>query len=227
MVKVSQIADTEVWLQYRLGKITGSKAKYVKPLSRGADRTPQGFWQLLAEKLAIKQDGELDMDRGHRLQGSALAELAKRHELDIDTDCGMWISDEDEDMAVSPDGAEKADVPTWAAEVKCFSSANHLRYTIKDRAARKNKDYNPFDSVPNDAKNAHREQILQYFVVNEALKTLYFVLYDDRIGLDNLVFHVIEIHRKDIAELVDAQKQQQIDILRQVNELIAQLAKEE
>ena len=226
IVKLSQTSDTEAWLQARLGKITGSKARKVKPLSRGADRTPQGFWQLLAEKLAQVEDGETDIDRGHRLQGVALAELAKRYKLDVDTDCGMWISDDDEDIAVSPDGAEKSDKPTWAAETKCFSSANHLKFVIKDRQARKEKDYNPIDSVPNDAYNAHREQVIQYFVVNENLKTLYFVLYDDRIGLDHLVFHAVVISRSDIADEINAQKEQQVDVLRQVNELIAQLAKE-
>lgn len=226
IVKISQTTETDAWLQFRLGKITGSKSKYIKPLSRGTDRTPQGFWQLLAEKVCIKPDGEPDMNRGQRLQEQALKELAERHNLEIDTDCGMWLSDDDEDIAVSPDGAEKGDSPTWAAEAKCLSSPNHLKTIVKDRVARKSEDYKPIDSIPNDAKNAFRDQVVQYFVVNDKLQTLYFVLYDDRVGIDSLVYHDIKIQRNDIVDLITAQKDQQINVLKEVNALIARLVKE-
>lgn len=226
VIKLGQQNDREAWLEFRLGKITGTKAKIVKPLMRGADRTPQGFWQLLAERLCVQPDGEPVMDRGQRLENEALQALASKLNLDIDLDPGIWVSDLNEAIAYSPDGAEKKDIPTWAAEAKCLSSANHLKYVIKDRIAKKGENYTPIDSIPNDSKNAYKEQVVQAFVVNDQLETLYFVLHDDRVAIDHLVTHVIEIKRQDIAGFIEDQTKQQTDVLQQVNELIESLVKE-
>ena len=226
VIKLSQQQDREAWLDLRRGKVTGSKAKAVKPLSRGADRTPQGFWTLLAEKVCIKQDGEPDMDRGSRLENDALQILADTIKQDIDLDPGMWVSDLEEDMAVSPDGAEKADIPTWAAEAKCLSSANHLKYIIKDMAARKADNYRPINSIPSESKCAFKEQVIQYFVTNEKLEKLYFVLHDDRVALDKYVTYIIEIKREGILDEIEAQRESQVNLLKEVKALIQELAKE-
>lgn len=224
VIKIEQ--NTEEWLQFRLGKISGTKSKTVKPLSRGEDRTPQGIWQLLAEKVADNSGGESPIERGHRLEKEALTELATRLELDIDLEPGVWVSDLDEDIILSPDGAERADIPTWAAEAKCLSSANHLKYIVKDLVAKQSDAYNPINSIPNDYKDSFKEQVIDYFVVNEALKTLYFVLYDDRISpeLGDWQFYLITVHRKDVSGLIKDQQQEQIDALAMVNYLIATLA---
>lgn len=223
IVKIDQ--NTDEWLEFRLGKITGSKAKSVIPLSRGADRTPQGFWIMLAEKIAMKSDGEKDIDRGHRLENEAIDRLSEVTGLPFEKDAGMWLSDIDDDIAISPDGAQPAtdQLPTYAAEAKCLSSANHLKYVIKDRLARSKDGYQAINSIPNEHTSQYREQIIQYFVVNEALQTLYFILFDDRIGVDSLVFHIIEIKRGEIEDLVEAQKQQQIETLKELNKLISEL----
>lgn len=223
IIQIDQDNDTEAWLHYRLGKVTGTKVKTIKPLSRGADRTPQGFWQILAEKICIKPDGEPDMDRGHRLQGDALKRFSEVYGLEVETNCGVWESDFDEDVMVSPDGCEKSSNPTWAVEVKCLASANHLKYTVKDLRARSSDTYQAIDLIPDNAQQSFREQIIQYFVVNENLETVYFVLYDDRVGIDSLVFHCIEIDREDVEGLVMAQKDMQINVLTEINKLIAEL----
>lgn len=185
-----------------------------------------GFWTMLAEKVAIQADGEPDMQRGSRLENAALQRLADEAGLDIDLDPGMWLSDDDEDIAISPDSAEKSDRPTWAAEAKCLSSANHLKYMIRDIRARGSVGYRAIDYIPNERSCSFREQVVQYFVVNEDLKTLYFVLYDDRIGIDKFVMHVIVIKREDILEEIEKQKQFQLDILNDINQLILALAEE-
>jgi len=226
IIRLSQSKDREAWLDFRRGRISGTKVKIVKPLARGKDRTPMGFWQLLAEKIAIASDGEPDMDRGHRLEDEALTKTAEKYGLDMDLDPGVWVSDENEDIIFSPDGCEKSDRPTWVAEAKCLSSANHLKYVIKDMRARKQDDYNPIDSVPNDAKSSYREQAIDGFVVNENLETLYFTLYDDRIALDKYMHHVIVIKRSDILEEIEAQRQMQVETLIEVNKLIAELTEE-
>lgn len=223
VIKLSQTYDREAWLQMRIGKITGSKSKQLKPLSRGADRTPQGFWYLLAEKLAVAPDGEKDIDRGQRLENEALAATAVRLGIVLDLDPGMWVSDENEDIAISPDAAEDSVTPTFAAEVKCLSSANHLKHVIKDLRARGKDDYRPIDQIPDDSKSAYREQVVQYFVVNEKLQRLYFVLYDDRIALDKYMHHVIVIERSQIEDEIAEQKRTQLETLAEISNLIEEL----
>lgn len=171
--------------------------------------------------MSVEPDGENVMDRGLRLENEALAKTAEKYNLTLDLDPGMWVSDADEDIAISPDAAEEGDKPTFAAESKSLSSDNHLKHVILDRRARAKEDYKAIDQVPKD----YREQVIQYFVVNEYLRTLYFTLYDDRIALDGLDHHVIVIERKDVEEEVAAQRQMQLETLKEINQLIAELAK--
>lgn len=226
IIKLSQTEDREAWLEARRGLITGSKARKVKPLSRGTDRTPAGFWEILAEKISIAKDGEPDMDRGHRLEVEAIEIAGNKLELDFDTDCGMWVSDENASIAVSPDGSEKSDNPTFAAEAKCLSSGNHLKYLVKDLRARKSDSYRAIDSIPNEATSAYREQVIQYFVVNKDLKVLYFVLYDDRIAYEHLTHHIITIFRDEIENDIEAQIANEEETINQINDLLKELLNE-
>lgn len=221
ILKLTQNSDE--WLQWRLGKITGSKAKSVQPLSRGNDRTPAGVWTLLAERVADNAGGEAPIERGHRLENVALARLAAEFELNIDTEPGVWVSDIDDDITISPDGAENTELPTYAAEVKCLASARHLMYIVKDIIAKGKDGYRAIDSIPNEYGSAYREQVVQYFVVNEKLQKLYFVLFDDRIALNGYDFYVIEINRSDIEDEIKAQTESQQQVISMVNNLIAAL----
>jgi hypothetical protein len=214
----------------RRSKITGKSSKTIKPLSKGADKgkidSATGFWQLLAGKVAVQKDGEDPKERGDRLEPVAL-ELVSRHlGLPINLEPGMWLSDDNEDIAITPDAAEMGSKPTWAAEAKCLDSALHLKFVVKDRRARMLEGYSAIDNVPNEYSSCFREQCVQYFVVNENLKLLYFVLYDDRIALDGLDFHFIAIKREDIAQEIEDQRKLQLDALREVDQLIVELGKE-
>lgn len=216
LLKISQQESRETWLEARIGKITGTKAGKIRPLSRGADRTPVGFWELLAEKLAIAPDGEPVMDRGVRLENQALELTAQKYELELDFDPGFWLSDFSDEIASSPDAAEPGDKPTYAAEAKCLSSANHLKYVIKDKWAQKKPDYNSFEQIPRE----YHDQVLQYFVVNEHLKTLYFTLYDDRVAVEELAHHVIKVERKNIKEQAEELRDIEIQMLSAVNDIV-------
>lgn len=227
VLTLSQKDDREAWLEARRGLITGSKAKMVKPLSRGTDRTPSGFWFLLAEKLSITRDGETDMERGNRLEPEAVRKTAELYNLDINDDCGMWVSDENEAIAVSPDAAENSDKPTYAIEAKCLSSPMHLKYMVTDLLARDKEDYRPFDYIPSTSQHSYQEQVLQYFVVNPDLKRLYFTLYDDRMAFEHLIHHVITIDRDDIEEEIEQQAQMQRDVIERINKLMRELVNEQ
>lgn len=221
IIKVSQENDRESWLDFRRGKITGTKYKGLKPLSRGADRTPQGFWELLAEKVSIQADGENVMDRGLRLQEEAIQLTAKKLKLKITTDAGMWVSDLSDDIAVSPDACEDCDKPSYAIEAKCLNTANHLKYTIQDIRAKEKENYVAFNQLPADSK----DQIVQYFVVNDDLKTLYFTLYDDRIGSQfyKYAHHIITIERSEIEGDIELAKDVQLKTLIEINEMIKEM----
>lgn len=225
IIKLSQVDDREAWLEARRGVITGTKSKYIKPLTRGKNKTPAGFWQLVAEKVAVAPDFvEKDIDRGLRLQEEAMQLFSEKYAIDLDTDPGMWVSGMSESIGYSPDGAEPGDNPTYATEVKCLSSANHLKYIITDKRRQQTDEYKTIDSIPNDASNAYREQVIQAFVVNENLERLYFILYDDRIALEPYMLHVITIERQDIKDEIEAQRQTQLNVLEEVNALVVEMA---
>lgn len=229
-MKIYQTEDqSQEWLDARRGKVMGSKVKGVRRQSRDPEKRYQTFWEVLAEKLAIAADGEPPIDRGHRLEPEALQAASKILGIPFDNDAGMWISDLDDDIGVTPDGAEPVEgdaLPTYAAEVKCLSSASHLRFIVEDRRARKKPTYRPIDSVPNEEKHFFRDQVLQYFVVNEKLETMYFILHDDRIILDHLVTWVITIQRSEVEHLIEDNTNMEFEALMQINKLVKELSEE-
>lgn len=224
VIKLSQENDREAFLDFRRGRISGTKAKNVKMLTRGKDRIPAGFYAIMAEKLAIEKDGEPEMDRGLRLENEGIALTAKKWKLDLDYDPGVWVSDKDEDMIVSPDACEKKKIPTYAAEAKCLDSKNHLLGILQDKRARREDDYKPLQSLK-IGQSDFRWQIIQYFVINEKLETVYFTLYDDRYAYDNLMHYVIPIDRQDILEEIASQRAEQIALLAEMRSIIKELIK--
>lgn len=220
IIKVSSKNDREAWLDLRRGVVTGTKAKTVSPPKRG-NGTPQGIYELLAEKVAIAKDGEKEMDRGLRLEEEALLKTQEKYKLDFTLDAGMWFSD-DGKLAVSPDAAEVGDKPTYAGEAKCLDSKNHLQGILNDWEARKLPTYNPLDSLVIGTSD-FKAQAIQYFVINPHLQTLYFTLYDDRQALDNIVHYVIVIKREDVDEYVDGQEAYERDALARIETMIKTL----
>lgn len=223
--KISQANEREAFLDFRRGRITGSKAKNVKMLSRGKDRIPAGFYTVLAEKLAIGKDGEPERERGLRLENEAITCTAKLFGLNVDMDCGLWVSDEDEDIMVSPDAAENCDNPTYAVEAKCLDSSNHLRGILQDMRAKKEEGYDPLNSLQIGTSD-FRWQVIQYFVVNEDLKTVYFTLYDDRFAHDKLTHYVIQVDREHITDQIEAQRTDQKTLLLEMRSIIKELINE-
>ena len=71
--------------------------------------------------------------------------------------------------------------------------------------------------VPSD----YDEQKIQYFIVNDHLKTLYFVFYDPSIPKKD--YFVIEITRADVQPLVEKYLDYQRDVLNEVQEIVNEL----
>lgn len=193
------------------------------------------FWKFLAETMAEQPDGENPMERGHRLEPENIQLTLQQlgyQQKDCITDCGIWESDEDNRIACSPDAYQASENPTWAIECKSLGSAYHLQAVIpwmihsqlirqhtlpenlSDMAAQilppaaTSLKVTGMDFIPDQYKT----QVLQYFVVCDTLKTLYFSMYDPRVYGDAR-HQIIPIHRKDIQTLITDHKRKQLNTL--------------
>jgi predicted phage-related endonuclease len=177
-MKIERFEDEDTWLEARLGKITGTKSKDVLPKKRG-EGYRAGFYELIAERVALPADGENVMDRGKRLEEDAVERFAKETGKKVRYELVLCMRDDNDDIAYSPDALIGK---TEDVEVKCLSSAKHIEALLTKK-------------VPTD----YEPQIIQGFVVNDKLKTRYMVFYDPRMPKD---FFYLTIHRKDYEEKI-------------------------
>ncbi len=202
------------------------------------------FWKFLAETIAAEPSGENPMDRGHRLEETnirlTLEKIGKEPDEAV-FDTGMWCSDLDARLAVSPDAHENAEQPRWAIECKSINSASHLQtvipWLVHEAYVRSHGSYlsdemlemaqamlpsqtldmqaTGIDFVPVE----YREQALQYFVVNPNLHVLYFAMLDDRIYDDTLAHVVIPIRRDDVETLVQVLEDRELKTLDYLDDI--------
>ena len=112
----------------------------------------------------------------------------------------VWQSEENEYMICSPDGEFEDE--TEAVEIKCLDSWKVVKaYYEKHPPA----EYKP--------------QILQYFVVNEKLKKLYFCIYSDVFSNPDLGLQIFELNREDYKE--------EIEIVKRVENATLELVEKE
>lgn len=139
------------------------------------------------------------MERGHLLENDALDLFAEQHSLSVDKEPGVWISDNNPNIYISPDGAvvDTKGKILAAVEVKCLSSWEVIKAYLTNQYPQ---EYEP--------------QVIKYFVVNEKLKKLYFLLYTDLIpGLELQVF---EVKREDVADRIADAKAFEDAIMKRV-----------
>lgn len=191
----------EEWLLARRGKLTGSRVKDVV-VKRGTGEKI-GFYELIAERLAVEPDGENPMDRGNRLEEEALERFIKETgKKGVDGSLVTWYRDEDESIAISPDAFIKKE--NSAIEIKCLNSALHIKTWLTQE-------------IPEE----YKAQRLQYFVVNDKLKTLYHVFYDPRIAVKD--YFVIVTKREDVQAEVEQLLAYERELLSRVDEIVNQL----
>ena len=201
MKRINIEQNTQEWLDFRRGKITGSRLADII-VKRGTGRK-LGFYEVLAERVAVETgvDHESPLERGHDLEAEAIALFTEITGVKVKTDCGMWISDESDYIAISPDGEISK---TEAVEVKCLSSAKHLQAYFEQQ-------------IPSE----YEAQVMQYFIVNDSLKKLYFVFYDPRIPQKPL--HYIEIERSEWRERIDEYKAYELEALQDIERKVVEL----
>lgn len=199
-MKVSKFETQEEWLEGRRGKITGSRLKDIV-VKRGTGEKI-GYYELIAERIAVQSDGENAMDRGHRLEEEAIEVFSKKTGLTIDTSLVIWERDDNRSIAISPDGFSGNNI---AVEVKCLSSARHIEAKLTGEYPKE-----------------YHEQIVQYFIVNDDLEILYFIMYDPRMP-ENLKLLTFEITRGQVEEEITSLKKYQEDKLTEINRIVAEL----
>lgn len=198
-MKISTYQSKEEWLNARLGKITGSRVKDII-VKRGTGKK-KGYYELIAERIATRPDGENPMERGNRLEGEAIARFQSETEQDVDTSLVIWSRDEDDSIAISPDGFMGL---TEAVEVKCLSSASHIEAYLTQE-------------VPSE----YKDQVIQYFVVNDKLEKVYVVFYDPRIPCKD--YFVIEVTRESVEDEVKEYLDYQRNVLKEVDDIVLKL----
>ena len=196
--------NSEAWVDARQGKITGTKLAGIV-VKRGTKKKI-GFYELLAERLSLPENtGEEAMARGLRLEEESIATFENDTGLKVET-VGLCISDENPNIALSPDGLIKNDGKyTEAFETKSLSSAKHLMAYFEQ-------------GIPVE----YEMQALQYFIVNEDLETLYFAFYDPRVN--SLPFHYIKLLREDLKKDIETYTEYQENTLREIDEMAESIA---
>lgn len=169
-----------------------------------------GFYELVAERLAVDDSefegyvpNETPADRGTRLQKYAIDRFTKETGKKVDESLVLWVSDENESIAISPDGTIIGE--SSAIETKCLSSARHIEAYITNQ-------------VPDE----YEYQKIQYFVTNKELETLYFAFYDPRLLF--IDFFYFTIKRKDIEKEISFYLNYQKKILQDVNDVVNKIS---
>ena len=176
-----------------------------------AGEPKERFYEIIAERVArpITPNDYVDrlggapfsmMERGHILEPEAIAMFEERTGKKVDDESVVWISDYDDNAYVSPDGVitNKDGKATEAIEVKCLSSAKVVKAFLEKKYP---KEYAP--------------QVLKYFMVNDDLEVLHFVIYTDVIpGLDIQIF---DIKREEMEQQYTEAKVFEKVILQRIN----------
>ena len=188
---------TDEWLKLRSEKITGKVLPEI-------DGTPQArekvLYKMLAAKYGVFDDEENSMERGNRLEPEARIQYEILTGYTVDTP-GFCESNEHEEIANSPDGLIQLEEGyEGAIEIKCLSGWKHLKAKIE-----------------NEIPKEHQKQVVQYFIVNEDLKWLDFVLYNPDLLEHQLV--VIRKTREDLKDEIERLYKKQIDFLEEVRQL--------
>jgi len=197
-MKIQKFSDEKEWLDARLGKITGTRLKDLINKRGGSPKI--GFYELIAERICIPASDEGAMDRGKRLEDGAVERFSEMTGKKVDNELVIWTRDDDENIAVSPDGSIGK---TEAVEVKCLSSARHIEAWLTKE-------------IPSE----YEFQVLQYFIVNDKLKKLYFIFFDPRMPKD---LFWIEVDRKDKEEQITEYLKLEEEVLAKVAEIEKQI----
>lgn len=235
---------------------TAEKAEEYREKARQAKRDNErlkvnlDFWQLLADMITEQPDGEPPMERGHRLENTNIMMACEKLDISpdiVEFDTGMWVSDVDNRIAVSPDAHAKPQIdingleylPTFAFEAKSLGTKYHLQTVVPFRVFQLLYDDETSDEQREELRSLalklfpeilesrrefdfipeqYQAQVLQYFVVNPDLQTVYFTMFDDRV-YGSLQHEVFQVDRLSVANEIKAQETKELQTLELIDEL--------
>ena len=194
---------SEAWHEARLGRVTGTGLKKIL----GTPKVREGyFYEILAERLSTEANQEESaMDRGIRLESEAIEVYKTSQKAQISL-IGFVERKDDKWLGYSPDALINADKGSYTKdiEVKCLSSANHLKAYLTNQ-------------IPEE----YISQGLMGFVVNDDLEERDFVFYDPRISVKP--FFVITMKRKDYEKEIAEAKEKAEDFIKEINNAIEKI----
>jgi len=196
-MKTISFADEKTWLEFRRGKITGTRLKDL--VAKRSTKPKIGFYEIIAESVAIPVNENM-MLRGKELEEFAIKEFAKKTKKEVSNDLVIWQREDNEKIAISPDGVISK---TEAVEVKCLGHARHLEALLTQ-------------VIPNE----YHYQVLQYFVVNDDLEKLYFVFYDPQVTKD---LFWIEVTREELGDEIKECLELEVETLAKIEDIKNQL----
>lgn len=202
-MKTHKFETKEEQFEFRRGKITGSKLQEIVTFKGNGVKS--GKYKLLADYLVSEDEDDVvedPRDRGSRLEPEAVARFEKETGKKVDSSIIVLTRDEDECIAVSPDGLIGK---TEALEVKCLAREKHIEAYLTKK-------------IP----GVYEMQVLQYFIVSDKLKRLYFAFYHPGFpkGLD---FFFVEKTREELKDDIETYLSYQTDTLKWVRETVAEL----
>lgn len=165
----------------------------------------------------------------------------------VEFDTGMWVSSTDDRIAVSPDAHAKPKIdinglehnPTFAFEAKSLGTKYHLQTVVPFRVYQMLNYSETPDSQRNELQSLslklfpeiletrrefdfipeqYQSQVLQYFVVNPDLQTVYFTMLDDRV-YGSLQHEVFAVERQSVASEIEAQETKELQTLALIDGL--------
>lgn len=207
-MKTLKFETREEWMAARTGKITGTRLKDII-VKKGTEKK-KGFYEVIAERITRPESedifdgepvGESKMARGNRLETKAIEQFSSLTGKKVDTSLYLWVREDNENIALSPDGVVSE---TEAVEVKCLNSASHIEAYLTQK-------------VPND----YEFQVLQYFIVNDKLQTLYFCFYDPRLSVKD--FFYLTINRESLLQNIEDFFVYQTKELKEIEDIVQSL----
>lgn len=196
--KMEQRSDE--WLHLKKGKISGTVLAAIMGTKQ---KRQDAIYELISQRLRIGlEDDENPMDRGTRLEPEGIAAFEFETGLKVDK-LGIGEEDDNPNIIQSPDGLIGEDA---AVEIKCPGGKNHVKVWLT-----------------NEIPDTYLWQSVQYFVVNEKLKTLYFVSYNPDITEHPL--HIIETTREKLTKEIDEALKSEIEVLNEVDKILKTIIK--
>lgn len=189
----------EAWKILKMGKITGTVAKSI-------NGTPLAYktalYEIVGERLSADLNEDNAMERGVELEPVARAEYENITGNKVVT-VGFTERDDCKWIGSSPDGLVEVDGKyRIAIEIKCMGAKNHIK-AIEE----------------NEVPKEYYWQVIQYFVVNDDLDELHFVLYNPDITKKPI--HIIKVHRKDVVADIKTSLEAQKQIIQEANGIIS------